>query len=258
MQLTPHKSAMSRIAKDAAKRVVSPRLSLTLPASRANGFSLLELIITLTVLTILTFGVMPLVKVSVRRQREQRLRESLREMRLAIQEFHRDTLGMTCSPTGTGSGIGTGGGAPTDLNPGGTRQQGAQTGAQAGADPRSKVVITDCKIFTVDNPDHYPPDLETLVNGVNIIPRGGGANQLGGAGLGGSKTTATELSSEASTKKKVYLRSIPVDPVTGKAEWDLRSCYDQPDSSSWGKENVFDVRSKAEGTALNGEKYSDW
>ncbi|PYS43883.1 MAG: general secretion pathway protein GspG, partial [Acidobacteria bacterium] len=57
---------------------------------------------------------------------------------------------------------------------------------------------------------------------------------------------------------KVYLRQIPIDPMTGKAEWDLRSCYDPADATSWGGENVFDVHSKSRGTALNGEKYSDW
>ena len=64
--------------------------------------------------------------------------------------------------------------------------------------------------------------------------------------------------SQLSTKKKVYLRSVPIDPMTGEAEWELRSCYDSPDSDSWGGENVFDVRSKSKETALNGEKNSDW
>jgi general secretion pathway protein G len=54
------------------------------------------------------------------------------------------------------------------------------------------------------------------------------------------------------------LRAVPIDPMTGEADWDLRSCYDAPDATSWGGENVFDVRSKSKGTALNGEKYSDW
>jgi general secretion pathway protein G len=66
------------------------------------------------------------------------------------------------------------------------------------------------------------------------------------------------LGSQLSTKKKVYLRSIPIDPITGKAEWELRSCYDSADSGSWGGENVFDVRSKSKDSAMNGEKYSDW
>lgn len=210
------------------------------------GFSLLELVITLTVLSILTLGVVPLVKMSVRRNREQRLREVLREMRLAIQEFHRDTYGMQCQGTGQAT-------APNPNNPIAVNPN---AGQGAGADPRSRVVISDCKIFTVDNPDRYPPDLETMVDGVNVVPRGGPGNMIRETATSGPN--ATEINAELSTKKKVYLRSVPVDPITGEAEWDLRSCYDAPDAASWGKENVFDVRSKAEGTALNGEKFSDW
>ena len=62
-----------------------------------RGFSLIELVITITVLTILTMGVLPLVKVSVKRQKEQQLRETLRQIRSAIDEFHRDTVGMVCT-----------------------------------------------------------------------------------------------------------------------------------------------------------------
>jgi general secretion pathway protein G len=199
-----------------------------------GGFSLIELVITLTVLTILTLGVIPLVRVSVRRQREQQLRDSLRQIRTAIDEFHRDTIGMVC----TGQA----------LNP----QQAQQQQQGAFIDPRSKVVVSDCTIFGVDNPDHYPPDLQTLVDGVNVIPRG----TTGGRGQQG--VNATEVGSQLSTKQKVYLRALPIDPMTGKADWDLRSCYDASDSGSWGGENVFDVRSKSKATALNGEQYSDW
>ena len=227
---------------DVAKKDISPNRRVSMSVRRARGFTLLELVVTLTVLTILTMGVMPLVKVSVRRQREQRLRETLREMRLAIQEFHRDTYGMTCTAAASSSGS-------TDPTENPTIPPNV-----AGVDPRSNVVITDCKIFTVDNPDHYPPDLETLVNGVNITARGG-TPAFRDTATGGP--IATEVNA-LSTKKKIYLRSIPVDPITGKAEWEFRSCYDLPDAGSWGKENVFDVRSKAEGTALNGEKFSDW
>ena len=62
-----------------------------------RGFSLIELVITITVLTILTMGVLPLVKISVKRQKEQQLRETLRQIRIAIDEFHRDTIGMVCT-----------------------------------------------------------------------------------------------------------------------------------------------------------------
>jgi general secretion pathway protein G len=154
---------------------------------------------------------------------------------------------MNCTGVGTGTGTGTGTG-------------GTGTGGSTYIDPRSKVVISDCTVFGVDNPDRYPPDLETLVSGVNVVPRG--ATNVGGRGLESTGTSSgnsdSVLGSQLSTKKKVYLRSIPIDPVTGKAEWDLRSCYDSADSGSWGGENIFDVRSKSKDTALNGEKYSDW
>ena len=75
----------------------------------------------------------------------------------------------------------------------------------------------------------YPPDLETLVNGVDV---------------GG--------------KKVRFLRKIPVDPMAGKPEWGMRSMQDDPTSESWGGQNVFDVFTKSEGTALDGTKYKEW
>jgi general secretion pathway protein G len=78
----------------------------------------------------------------------------------------------------------------------------------------------------------YPPDLETLVTGVQI-----------GAG----------------TDRKIrFLRRIPVDPMTGQADWNLQAVQDDPDSTSWGGKNVFDVHSKSQGTALDGTHYADW
>jgi len=76
----------------------------------------------------------------------------------------------------------------------------------------------------------YPPDLDTLVNGVD--------------GPGG--------------KKLRFLRRIPVDPMTGNKDWGLHSMQDDPTSDSWGGQNVFDVYSKSNGTAMNGTKYKDW
>src|ERR1043166_5943656 len=155
----------------------------------STGFSLIELVITITVLTIMTLGVMPLVKISVRRQKEQQLREALRQMRTAIDEFHRDTVGMTCTGTGLG--------AP--------QQPGINPGGNVYIDGRTKVMVSDCTIFGVDNPDHFPPTLETLVEGVNVVPRAG--TGAGGRGLQstGTKPTDTQsvLDSQLATKKKV-------------------------------------------------------
>jgi general secretion pathway protein G len=248
-ELEHRQNAASKERGDWMSRVKSTGRRFSLPANaRQSGFSLIELVITITVLTILTLGVIPLVKVSVRRQKEQQLRDALRQMRTAIDEFHRDTIQMPC----TGGGIG------------GQSQQGGQQGQQGQqnvfVDPRSKVVISDCTIFGVDNPDHYPPTLETLTEGVNVTPRGG--TGTGGRGLQSTGTSTSSgssvLDSQLSTKKKVYLRELPIDPMTGKADWDFKSCYDASDSTSWGGENVFDVRSKSKAKALNGEQYSDW
>jgi hypothetical protein len=162
-------------------------------------------------------------------------------MRTAIDEFHRDTIGINCA--GTQAIVG----APQQPLP---------------VDPRSKVIISDCTIFGVDNPDRYPPDLDTLVAGVNVIPRGG----IGG-GRGDPGVTASQVGGELSTRKKVYLRAIPINPFTGGNEigkdWELRSCYDPAGSDSWGQENVFDVvfPPKKDGDfkpLKDDEKYSDW
>src|SRR5215470_3383258 len=94
---------------DWMKKSISTSRRILLSGHRNSaGFSLIELVITITVLTIMTLGVMPLVKISVRRQKEQQLRDALRQMRSAIDEFHRDTVGMVC----TGAGIGTTGANP--------------------------------------------------------------------------------------------------------------------------------------------------
>lgn len=78
----------------------------------------------------------------------------------------------------------------------------------------------------------YPPDLDTLVKGV---PMKG-----------------------AATAKYKFLRRVPIDPMTGKADWGLRSMQDDADSTSWGGQNVFDVYSQSTATALDGTHYSDW
>ena len=82
----------------------------------------------------------------------------------------------------------------------------------------------------------YPPDLDTMVKGVTL------------ASPGGSQTP----------KRIRFLRRVPIDPMTGQADWGLRSVQDDLDATSWGGQNVFDVYSRSTGTAADGTRYSDW
>jgi general secretion pathway protein G len=79
----------------------------------------------------------------------------------------------------------------------------------------------------------YPPDLETLIEGVSVA-------------------------NDASGRKLKFLRRVPIDPMTNSTEWGFRSYQDKPDSTSWGGQNVYDVYTKSDGTALDGTKYRDW
>jgi general secretion pathway protein G len=146
--------------------------------------TLLELIIACAILLILSSAALPVARLVVVREREEDLREDLREMRNAIDKY-KDKADQNLIRVEVGS-------------------------------------------------EGYPPDLETLVKGVS----------LGGGGVTGHNVR--------------FLRRIPVDPMTGHREWGMRSVQDDPDSTSWGGNNVFDVYSKSAGTALDGTKYSDW
>ena len=79
----------------------------------------------------------------------------------------------------------------------------------------------------------YPPDLETLVNGVSAA-------------------------NDASGRKLKFLRKIPIDPMTNSTDWGKRAYQDRPDSQSWGGKNVYDVYTTYKGTALDGTKFQDW
>jgi general secretion pathway protein G len=149
-------------------------------AKSARGFTLMELVVAATILSILTMMALPLARVTIQRQKEKELRHALWEMRDAIDRY-KDAA--------------------------------------------------DRQLFQIKvDSQGYPPDLDTLVKGVEIS--------------GG--------------KKVRFLRSIPVDPMTNSTDWGLRSMQDDPDSDSWGGQNVFDVYTKSEGTALDGTKYKDW
>ena len=154
---------------------------LTVRTRRANeaGLTLVELIITVFILSILASAALPVMRFQVKREKEKMLRRDLWEMRSAIDAY--------------------------------------KDAADRG------YIRTKVDSF------NYPPSLQILVNGVDI-----------------------------KGKKVRFLRKIPVDPMTGKAKWGLRSMQDSPDSTSWGGQNVFNVYSLSAGTALNGTKYSTW
>jgi general secretion pathway protein G len=149
-------------------------------SARQRGVTLMEMIVVITILLILMGAAVPILKVSIRRQRETELRRDLWEMRSAIDRY-KDAADKNAFQIKLGS-------------------------------------------------EGYPPDMDTLVNGVEI----------------------------AGGKKLRFLRRIPVDPMTGNTDWGLRSMQDDPQSDSWGGQNVFDVYTKSTGVGLNGTKYKDW
>ncbi|MEY3314752.1 MAG: type II secretion system protein [Holophagaceae bacterium] len=151
--------------------------------TNAKGFTLLELVITATVLLILASASVPLVKNGIRRDKEIQLSRNLREIRLAIDEY------------------------------------------------RKAAEFQKIKAPPSEN-NLCPSTLEELTDGV---------------------------AATGSTSKKIkFLRRIPTDPFTGKAEWGLRSTSDDPKSRSWGGGHIYDVYSLASGTGLNGIPYGDW
>src|SRR5688572_15840861 len=147
-----------------------------------SGFSLIELIVTVMIISILVGLALPMARNTIKRQREVELHQALREMRVAIDKF------KDASDRG----------------------------------------FIEVKV----NTEGYPEKLEVLVEGV-------------------PKLNAIDM-------KLRFLRKIPTDPMTNSTDWGLRSYQDEPESSSWGGENVFDVHSKSTGTALDGTKYSEW
>jgi general secretion pathway protein G len=140
---------------------------------------------TAAILMILASAILPLARVTQRRQRELELRRQLRMLRNAIDGYKR-----------------------------------AVDAQQIGG--------IDVKVGS----EGYPPDLETLVKGVNQVGR--------------------------LDHKLKFLRRVPVDPMTHSTEWGLRCYQDEPDSTSWCGSNVYDVYTTSGGKALDGTNYKDW
>jgi general secretion pathway protein G len=147
--------------------------------SGESGVTLIELIIVITILSILATAALPVARFEVKRRRERELRRDLWEMRAAIDAY---------------------------------KDAADKGGIQTKADS-----------------NNYPPDLQTLVDGVEIQDH-----------------------------KVRFLRSIPEDPMTNSTDWGLRSNQDEPDSTSFGGQNVYDVYTKSDGTGLDGTKYNTW
>lgn len=210
----------------------SPRRSWNLRPQA--GVTLLELIIACAILLVLATAAMPVARYTVRRQKEAELRRDLREMRDAVDRYK---------------------------------------------DAADKNLIR-VEVGT----EGYPPDLQTLVKGVDlttqqgagipgatnpgqpIVPATGFGGAFGstfGSGFGQNQNQQNQSQSNSNQGQDLirhvrFLRRIPVDPMTDKAEWGMRSVQDDPDSTSWGGKNVFDVFSLSSATALDGTKYSDW
>lgn len=161
-------------------------------SGQTKGFTLLEMVVTLSILALLTTVALPVITTSVKRDKEIELRQNLRLIRQAIDDYKK---------------------------------------------------LADEKKIKVDSDSYgYPPDLETLVQGVEV------------------EQETTEAAGRKTNKKTLvrFLRRIPLDPMTDSYEWGLRSYQDKPDSDSWGGENVYDVYSRSQATALDKSKYRDW
>ena len=218
-------------AEGRTMRTAAPNASRVCRNQR--GMTLLELIIACAILMILATAAMPVARFTVKRQKEAELHRALRDMRDAIDRY--------------------------------------KDAADKG---RIRVEV---------GTEGYPPDLQTLVSGVDVVSQGAGGTPLGagvpaGLGIGGAAGAAgagalfgaTNPASTFNTapgsgtgtlpvsQRIRFLRQIPIDPMTGRAEWGLRAVQDDSDSSSWGGRDVFDVYSLSQGTGLNNMKYSDW
>lgn len=154
---------------------------------RNRGFTLVEMLVTLTIVAILAGAALPLAKFTIKRQKEIELKRNLRLMREAIDAYKK---------------------------------------------------MADEKKFEFDEEtEGYPPDLDILVEGIEI-----------------------KESVEGNEVERIhkFLRRIPMDPMTNSLEWGKRSYQDDLESDAWGGENVYDIYTKSPGIALDGTKYREW
>jgi general secretion pathway protein G len=208
--------------------------------------TLLELVIACGILLVLSTAAMPLARMTVQRQREAELRRDLREMRNAIDRY-KDDADKNLIRTEVGSQ-----GYPPDLQ---TLVDGVTVSSAGGNIGGISAASLAASSGTPQPGQQSTPQTA----GAGASPFGAAGAAAAGAAAAAAGSAAGQSSSISDTPNKVrYLRKIPLDPMTGKADWGLRAIGDDPDSHSWGGHNVFDVYSESTSTAIDGTKYQDW
>lgn len=230
--------------------MAQPTSSRRTKRTSTAGLTLIELILACSILMILSSAAIPLARVTIMRQRETELRRDLREMRTAIDRY-KDAADKNLIITEVGSQ-----GYPPDLQ---TLVDGvtvSSTGNTGGISASALAGASSTGQFgSAGTPQMAPGGTAGALGG----PSGGTAGGApGGTSQLGSSLSQSGQSMSTTPSKVRFLRKIPVDPMTGKTDWGLRAVQDDPDSTSWGGSNVFDVYSQSTGTALDGTKYSDW
>ena len=232
------------------------------------GLTLVELIVAFTILLILSTMALPLARVKVQREKERRLRRALTEIRTAIDRYKdmadegkfgpldEDTFGYPLTLESMVEGVtmqATGvGGNP--FGQGGMQGLGGQGGAFGGQQGRSGGAFggQQGRSFGSQQGSSFGG---RSGGGIGSQSRGG----FGGSMGGGFGSQSSGMGSDEEGEQKIrFLRRIPLDPVTNSTSWGLRSVQDDPESMSWGGQNVFDVHTTSMDVALDGTRYSEW
>jgi type II secretory pathway pseudopilin PulG len=217
---------------------------------RQAGMTLLELIIACAILMILASAAMPVARYTVQRRKEAELHGDLREMRDAIDRY-KDAADRNLIRVEVGSE-----GYPPDLD---TLVKGVDMVSQPNAAGIAGATNPGQPVTSLTNPGGASSGFGASGFGSSGSASGFGASTGLGSGFGQTNSSGKNSNQGQDLVRHVrFLRRIPVDPMTGKAEWGMRSVQDDPDSSSWGGKNVFDVFSRSASTALDGTKYSNW
>lgn len=219
--------------------------------------TLLELIMACAILMILASSALPVARYTVKRQKETELKRDLREMRDAIDAY-KDAADRNLIRVEVGTE-----GYPPDLD---TLVKGVDLSGPAGGSgvPQlgtSAAAVAGQSGFGAGTTSGFGPSGAGagIAGGLGQSAVGNAiANLLGGQSGQSAAAVGNALSNNNGIRHVRFLRRVPVDPMTGQAMWGMRSVQDDPDSSSWGGKDVFDVFTMSSGTALDGTKYSDW